>query len=408
MTRLCCPRGQALATSVLRRQLSGDRRSSVPAVTELPSLSATRARRRCAAGRPADAGPGRPQHRRSPWCPAARRPTSRRAARPARRCSRRPHPRRPAHSRASGSTTRRSPSTSPPRSCSPWRHARLTLRGQHGVAADRGRIVREAVAVLLADLGDARRRLGARPPAAGALTSLLGSHRRPDATGPRLPFGRDRGVPAAPSPAVLGRRAAPRVSPSSSTNFEGPFDLLLQLIGKHKLDVTEIALSQVTDEFIAHTARARRRAGPGPGQRVPRRRRDPARPQGRPAAAGRRRRGRGRPRAPRGPRPAVRPAAAVPGLQAGRPRSCASARPRPPAATRARRRSSRGSPGCCRRCCSAWARSSSPRWPPGRWRPRPPEVVSVAHLHARTVSVAEQLLWCATGSARRGRRPSAR
>src|SRR3954470_7511638 len=35
-------------------------------------------------------------------------------------------------------------------------------------------------------------------------------------------------------------------------NFEGPFDLLLSLIGKHKLDVTEVALSQVTDEFIAH------------------------------------------------------------------------------------------------------------------------------------------------------------
>jgi segregation and condensation protein A len=35
-------------------------------------------------------------------------------------------------------------------------------------------------------------------------------------------------------------------------NFEGPFDLLLQLISKHKLDVTEVALSQVTDEFIAH------------------------------------------------------------------------------------------------------------------------------------------------------------
>jgi segregation and condensation protein A len=34
--------------------------------------------------------------------------------------------------------------------------------------------------------------------------------------------------------------------------FEGPFDLLLQLIGRHKLDVTEIALSTVTDEFIAH------------------------------------------------------------------------------------------------------------------------------------------------------------
>ena len=32
--------------------------------------------------------------------------------------------------------------------------ARLTLRGQHGVAADRGRIVREAIAVILADLGE--------------------------------------------------------------------------------------------------------------------------------------------------------------------------------------------------------------------------------------------------------------
>ncbi|MFI6701697.1 segregation and condensation protein A [Streptomyces sp. NPDC050509] len=35
-------------------------------------------------------------------------------------------------------------------------------------------------------------------------------------------------------------------------NFEGPFDLLLQLISKHRMDVTEVALSQVTDEFMAH------------------------------------------------------------------------------------------------------------------------------------------------------------
>jgi segregation and condensation protein A len=35
-------------------------------------------------------------------------------------------------------------------------------------------------------------------------------------------------------------------------NFEGPFDLLLQLISKHKLDVTEIALSTVTNEFMAY------------------------------------------------------------------------------------------------------------------------------------------------------------
>jgi segregation and condensation protein A len=33
-------------------------------------------------------------------------------------------------------------------------------------------------------------------------------------------------------------------------NFEGPFDLLLRLIAKHQLDITEVALSQVTDEFI--------------------------------------------------------------------------------------------------------------------------------------------------------------
>jgi segregation and condensation protein A len=37
------------------------------------------------------------------------------------------------------------------------------------------------------------------------------------------------------------------------TNFEGPFDLLLQLIFAHRLDVTEVALHHVTDEFIAYT-----------------------------------------------------------------------------------------------------------------------------------------------------------
>lgn len=35
-------------------------------------------------------------------------------------------------------------------------------------------------------------------------------------------------------------------------NFDGPFDLLLQLISRHKMDVTEIALSIVTDEFIGY------------------------------------------------------------------------------------------------------------------------------------------------------------
>lgn len=37
------------------------------------------------------------------------------------------------------------------------------------------------------------------------------------------------------------------------TNFEGPFDLLLQLIFARRLDVTEVALHEVTDEFIAYT-----------------------------------------------------------------------------------------------------------------------------------------------------------
>ncbi|MFT4199346.1 segregation and condensation protein A [Gordonia sp. (in: high G+C Gram-positive bacteria)] len=36
-------------------------------------------------------------------------------------------------------------------------------------------------------------------------------------------------------------------------NFDGPFDLLLNLISQHRLDVTEVALHEVTDDFIAYT-----------------------------------------------------------------------------------------------------------------------------------------------------------
>ena len=39
----------------------------------------------------------------------------------------------------------------------------------------------------------------------------------------------------------------------SLRNFEGPFDLLLSLINQHRLDVTEVALHQVTDDFIRYT-----------------------------------------------------------------------------------------------------------------------------------------------------------
>jgi segregation and condensation protein A len=52
---------------------------------------------------------------------------------------------------------------------------------------------------------------------------------------------------------------APSVEPAATPTFrvsfdgfEGPFDLLLSLIGKHELDITEVSLSRVTDEFIAY------------------------------------------------------------------------------------------------------------------------------------------------------------
>jgi segregation and condensation protein A len=49
--------------------------------------------------------------------------------------------------------------------------------------------------------------------------------------------------------------AAPRAGGAFSVRleqFEGPFDLLLSLIAQRKLDVTELSLAAVTDDFIAH------------------------------------------------------------------------------------------------------------------------------------------------------------
>ena len=53
------------------------------------------------------------------------------------------------------------------------------------------------------------------------------------------------------SPASPGEGRIPGFSVRLE-NFEGPFDLLLQLISRHKMDVTEVSLSVVTDEYIAH------------------------------------------------------------------------------------------------------------------------------------------------------------
>ncbi len=59
-------------------------------------------------------------------------------------------------------------------------------------------------------------------------------------------------APAVPDDSPAGLRAARPAFRVHLDNFEGPFDLLLGLITKHQLDVTEVALSAVTDEFIAH------------------------------------------------------------------------------------------------------------------------------------------------------------
>ncbi len=48
-------------------------------------------------------------------------------------------------------------------------------------------------------------------------------------------------------------QAAPVGFQVNLTNFEGPFDLLLELISNRRLDVTEVALHLVTDDFIAYT-----------------------------------------------------------------------------------------------------------------------------------------------------------
>ncbi|WP_062306816.1 segregation and condensation protein A [Demequina subtropica] len=47
---------------------------------------------------------------------------------------------------------------------------------------------------------------------------------------------------------------APRGFEVHLDNFEGPFDLLLSLISKHQLEITEVSLARVTDEFLATIA----------------------------------------------------------------------------------------------------------------------------------------------------------
>lgn len=61
----------------------------------------------------------------------------------------------------------------------------------------------------------------------------------------------------APSPEAAPEHDAPEEETAagfrvSLSNFDGPFDLLLSLISQHELDITEVSLSKVTDEFISY------------------------------------------------------------------------------------------------------------------------------------------------------------
>ncbi|MFB6504421.1 MULTISPECIES: segregation/condensation protein A [unclassified Streptomyces] len=69
---------------------------------------------------------------------------------------------------------------------------------------------------------------------------------------PEVPEAPGSGAPEPEASGAEGEAAEDGRFTVRLANFEGPFDLLLQLISKHKLDVTEVALSKVTDEFMAH------------------------------------------------------------------------------------------------------------------------------------------------------------
>jgi segregation and condensation protein A len=75
----------------------------------------------------------------------------------------------------------------------------------------------------------------------------------PGVTLPSEPAGTARREPAEITATGAGDSGTPSKFKVRLANFEGPFDLLLQLISQHQLDVTEVALHRVTDDFIAYT-----------------------------------------------------------------------------------------------------------------------------------------------------------
>lgn len=103
------------------------------------------------------------------------------------------------------------------------------------------------------------------PPGQGATPAEAGTATEAEAEAAAVPVENPDTVPPAPGAADQphGERRSSGPPPESAAvpegrftvrlvNFEGPFDLLLQLIAKHRLDVTEVALSRVTDEFMTY------------------------------------------------------------------------------------------------------------------------------------------------------------
>ncbi len=110
------------------------------------------------------------------------------------------------------------------------------------------------------DVSEAPDQPAPETPAVSEAPDLPDAPGAPDVPGPDAPDAPDAPDPA-PERSSGGDGAGSAAEEDAAgdgrftvrlVNFEGPFDLLLQLISKHKLDVTEVALSKVTDEFMAH------------------------------------------------------------------------------------------------------------------------------------------------------------
>ncbi|MFE7794839.1 segregation/condensation protein A [Streptomyces sp. NPDC057460] len=143
------------------------------------------------------------------------------------------------------------------------------LPGAGEASPDPSTAVTDAAAAPSADAVAPADTAGPAVPAdTGAPAVPVGAADTVAATGPAVSAGTDAAAAPAGTVAVVPADTAGPAAPADTAasgapaddgrftvrlaNFEGPFDLLLQLISKHKLDVTEVALSKVTDEFMAH------------------------------------------------------------------------------------------------------------------------------------------------------------